>query len=264
MSGSRNIPFRDLPQSFGGYLLQRRSRITGLILFTALAGFEAFNYSTTSHALSDLLGSLTFLGLRWSTILSIAFCGIDFAGIARIFTPEEEGEPSNGIWYLFAAWLLAATMNAALTWWGVSLALVNRSLLSSSFIEGKTLVVAAPILVAIVVWVTRILLISSLVVSGVRMPVQQPYASRRPSAAAYAARRSEQPLSALRREAPQPSPQPVRQTPGPIPGSIPLTKRPEPEYIPEYNYEPANALLEPAYHSLSAKSERESQRAKQA
>jgi hypothetical protein len=29
---------------------------------------------------------------------------IDFAGIARLFTPKMENEP-NEVWYLFGAWL---------------------------------------------------------------------------------------------------------------------------------------------------------------
>ena len=68
--------------------------ILGVIIIVALVSFELFNYTTTEYALGDLLGGLTFLGLRWSTILSIAFCGIDFAGIARLFvTGRDADEP---------------------------------------------------------------------------------------------------------------------------------------------------------------------------
>ena len=59
------------------------------LIFGALIAFEIFNYSTTDHALQDLLGNFQFGGLRWSTILALAFCGIDFAGIARLFTPSK-------------------------------------------------------------------------------------------------------------------------------------------------------------------------------
>jgi hypothetical protein len=66
----------------------QRGLIFGAIIVTALFAFEAFNYGTTHFALTDLLGDLSFAGLSWATILAIAFCGIDFAGIARLFAPE--------------------------------------------------------------------------------------------------------------------------------------------------------------------------------
>ncbi len=66
-----------------------RGAAWGIMIIGALLAFEVFNFSTTEFALNDVLGELKFAGLRWATILSIAFCGIDFAGIARIFTPEQ-------------------------------------------------------------------------------------------------------------------------------------------------------------------------------
>ncbi|MCK5314338.1 MAG: hypothetical protein KAJ53_04415, partial [Anaerolineales bacterium] len=86
----------------------RRGLAFGLIIISALLAFELFNYSTTEFALSDLLGDLDFAGISWATILALAFCGIDFAGIARLFTPEEGANEPNEVWYLFGAWLLAA------------------------------------------------------------------------------------------------------------------------------------------------------------
>ena len=73
-----------------------RKLATTAILAVALIGFETFNFSTTAFALGDLLGELSFLGLRWSTTLSIAFCAIDFAGIARLFLPESDREAPRG------------------------------------------------------------------------------------------------------------------------------------------------------------------------
>lgn len=141
----------------------------GLMIVGALIAFEAFNYSTTDFALADLLGDLKFLGIRWATILAIAFCGIDFAGIARIFTPEQGAEEPKEVWYLFGAWLLAATMNAVLTWWGVSMAIVNHSVASTSVVSANTLTKVVPIFVALMVWVIRILIIGSLSTAGDRI-----------------------------------------------------------------------------------------------
>jgi hypothetical protein len=141
----------------------------GIIIIAALLAFEIFNYSTTDFALSDLLGDLNFMGVRWATILAIAFCGIDFAGIARLFTPEEGGNEPNEIWYLFGAWLLAATMNAMLTWWGVSIAILNHESLGNAVVSRETLLRAVPIFVAIMVWLIRVLIIGTFSVAGDRL-----------------------------------------------------------------------------------------------
>ena len=83
-----------------------RGLIFGLIILGALLAFEIFNYSTTDYALTDLLGDLRFLDLRWATILAIAFCAIDFAGIARLFTPERGvGRAQGGV---VSVWRMAA------------------------------------------------------------------------------------------------------------------------------------------------------------
>src|SRR5512134_3843996 len=108
-----------------------RGAAWGMMIIGALLAFEIFNFSTTQFALRDVLGDLTFAGMRWATILAIAFCGIDFAGIARIFTPEQGRDEPAEVYYLFGAWLLAAAFNASLTWWGVSVAIVNHNSLGS-------------------------------------------------------------------------------------------------------------------------------------
>jgi hypothetical protein len=133
-----------------------------LMIFSALIAFEMFNYTTTDHALQDLLGSLQFTGMRWSTILAFAFCGIDFAGIARLFTPEQGLDEPKEVWYLFGAWLLAATMNAILTWWGVSMAITNHPVQSAAVVDPKTIATVVPVFVAVMVWVIRILIIGTL------------------------------------------------------------------------------------------------------
>jgi hypothetical protein len=146
-----------------------RGMAFGVIIITALLSFEVFNYSTTDFALTDLLGDLRFAGLRWATILSIAFCGIDFAGIARLFTPEGNQNPHNDTWYLFGAWLLAATMNAMLTWWGVSLAILNHQTLGNDILGRETLLRAVPIFVALLVWLIRVLIIGTFSAAGERL-----------------------------------------------------------------------------------------------
>ena len=136
------------------------------IILAALCAFEMFNYSTTEYALKDLLGNLKFMEISWSTILSIAFCGIDFAGIARLFTPEQgSGEPKE-VWYLFGAWLLAATMNAVLTWWGVAIAILSHESLGGEVVSRATMLKVVPLFVAIMVWLIRVLIIGAFSMAG--------------------------------------------------------------------------------------------------
>ena len=142
----------------------------GMIILGALIAFEVFNFSTTEFALKDLLGDLNFAGFRWSSILAVAFCGIDFAGIARLFTPEKGKDEPAEVWYLFAAWLLAATMNATLTWWGVSVAITeNANLAASQVVSSATLTGIVPVFVAVMVWLIRVLIIGTFSVSGNRL-----------------------------------------------------------------------------------------------
>ncbi len=130
------------------------------MIFFALIFFELFNYSTTQYALADLLGGLNFLFLPWSTILALAFCGIDFAGIARLLSPSRTD--SKETWFLFGAWLIAATMNAILTWWGVAMAMSNHSLGSLQVMDSTALMHAVPVFIAVMVWLIRILIIGSI------------------------------------------------------------------------------------------------------
>jgi hypothetical protein len=151
----------------------RRGMAWGIIIIGALLAFEIFNYSTTQFALADVLGSLKFAGIPWATILALAFCGIDFAGLARLFTPEQGRDEPAEVWYLFGAWLLAAAMNAALTWWGVSVAIANHTSLAGGVVmTNATLTKVVPVFVAIMVWLIRVLIIGTFSVAGERLFTQ--------------------------------------------------------------------------------------------
>jgi hypothetical protein len=147
-----------------------RGAAWGMMIIGALLSFEVFNFSTTQFALHDMLGDLTFAGIRWATILAIAFCGIDFAGIARIFTPEQGRDEPAEVYYLFGAWLLAAGFNATLTWWGVSVAISNNAnLQSSQVMSAATLLKVVPIFIAAMVWLVRLLIIGTFSLAGDRL-----------------------------------------------------------------------------------------------
>jgi hypothetical protein len=237
----------------------------GMIIITALIAFEIFNYSTTDFALTDLLGDLKFLGIRWATILSIAFCGIDFAGIARLFTPDAtsgDGSPGHSeAWYLFGAWLLAATMNAMLTWWGVSLAVLGHETLGNTVVSRETLLRVVPIFVAILVWLIRVLIIGTFSVAGDRLFNQDeprvivrqrdyPRVASRPtqvrSLGSGPQRRPPARAASKTNRSPayRPAPKPPRQA--------------DPAYD---NSEPSYSRPEPTYHPLSASAPKNSQNA---
>jgi hypothetical protein len=164
---NRSMPIKLLP------LLQRTSQRRGLIfggiILTALLAFEIFNYSSTRFALGDILGELAFGPLKWATILAFAFCGIDFAGIARIFTPETGRDEPAEVWYLFAAWFLAAAFNASLTWWGVSVAILNHNAVGGVLLGQAAMTRVVPIFVAAMVLLIRVLLINTFSIAGERI-----------------------------------------------------------------------------------------------
>ncbi len=202
-----------------------KGALFGLIMLGALLSFEVFNYGTTEYALTDLLGGLNFAGVRWATILALAFCGIDFAGIARLLTPERGEQEPVEIWYLLAAWFLAATMNAMLTWWAVSLALIGHQGLGNEILGRETLLSSVPIFVAVLVWLIRVLMIGTFTLAGERLFSQ---ADRR---AVVRQRRA----ASNRRPAAPPVPQPVHAAASS--GRRPVRAAPKPVARPEARFE---------------------------
>ncbi len=164
---NRSLSFKLLP--FLRSTALKRGVIFGLIIFSALLAFEVFNYSSTLFALRDILGDLAFGPIRWATILAFAFCGIDFAGIARIFTPEQGRDEPAEVWYLFAAWFLAAAFNASLTWWGVSVAILRHNAEGGILLGATAMTKVVPVFVAAMVLIIRVLLINAFSVAGDRI-----------------------------------------------------------------------------------------------
>jgi hypothetical protein len=237
MNRSLNIQMQLLPFLKSASL--KRGAIFGTILISALLAFELFNFGTTSFALQDVLGNLKFAGIQWSAILAVAFCGIDFAGIARIFTPEQGRDEPAEVWYLFGAWLLAAGFNAMLTWWGVSVAILKHTSEGGSLVGQSVMIKAVPIFVAGMVWLIRVLIIGTFSVAGERL---------------FTLADANQRTSTYRNDSPRPAvtPQPVFRPassltassasaqnymrPAPKPRPAPVTgygtNRPEPTYHP--------------------------------
>ena len=215
----------------------KRGAIFGSILISALLAFELFNCGTTSFALHDMLGDLTFAGLRWSSILAFAFCGMDFAGIARIFTPEQGRDEPAEVWYLFGAWLLAAAFNAALTWWGVSVAIVNHNSVGGSLVGQAVMMKVVPIFVAVMVWLIRVLIIGTFSIAGERLFTLAD-AGQRPTA--------------YQNNQPRPVNQPYSRPAQNVPSNLPAANYPRPAPKPRPAPVPSYAMNhpEPTYHPV--------------
>jgi len=145
-------------------LRKRYINLYVIIMAAALLAFEIFSFSTMEFALRDMLGDLGAGVWSWSTILSLALCGMDFAGIARLLTyPQGKDKNDTGGWFLLGAWVLAAAMNTGLTWWGVSVAIYNQPADSVLILDPLTFATTIPVLVSLGVWVVRILIIGNLI-----------------------------------------------------------------------------------------------------
>ena len=179
-----------------------RKVVVGLLLLLALIAFEAFNFDTTRYALNSLLGQVSFMGASWATILAIAFCAIDFAGLARIFTPQRGADEPKAVWYLMGAWLLGATMNAVMTWWAVSLTLLSHDF-GNEVLGREQILRYVPIFVAGLVLLTRILFIGAFSVAGEHV-----------FDLAGTATEATRPAAASRPSQPRPAAQPTTSMPG--------------------------------------------------
>ncbi len=149
------------------YLIVRsKGTLAAVILIVAFIAFELFNFSTTEMALNSLLGAGSVIGLRWGSVLAIAFCSIDLAGLSRLFTPERRlAQEPKEIWYLLGAWLVGAAINAVMTWWAVLNSLIDQPL-GNEVITREQMLTFVPIAVSVLVWLTRVLLIGALAVAG--------------------------------------------------------------------------------------------------
>ena len=132
----------------------------GMLLAVALVAFEIFNFSTTRYALADLLGDVSFVTLRWATILAIAFCAIDFLSLLRFFGARQEGGPAAEASYWISAWLLGAIMNALATWWATNLMLLAQGGSASGLLD------TLPYVVAFLVVLARVLFIGAFAVAS--------------------------------------------------------------------------------------------------
>ena len=146
----------------------QRGFFFGLIMVGALAAFELFNFGTTEYALYTVFGRAGIIGIHWASVLALAFCCIDFAGLARLFTPEQGRDEPKEIWYLLGAWFLGASVNAIMTWWAITNVLVGQPL-GNEVLSREQLLHWVPIFLAALVWLTRVLIIGAVGIAGERL-----------------------------------------------------------------------------------------------
>ena len=222
----------------------------GLILIVALIAFEIFNFDTTKYALHNLIGDVRFVGMQWAAILAVAFCAIDFAGLVRLFTPERGLDEPKEVWYLMGAWLLGATMNAVMTWWAISLTLLNHNF-GNEVLSREQLLLYVPIFVAVLVWLTRILFIGAFSVAGEHIfelnevseaPAKRPVATTSPRrASTTAVRRAPMPKTAAPTRTAVPKRASVQPTQVNMP--VPVEEYSEPQSAPVVQRQPVSSRV---------------------
>jgi hypothetical protein len=148
---------------------QRRGFWFTMILLLGLMAFEIWNFVSSQGGLLDILGERTFAGMRWASLLAFAFCSIDFAGIARIFTPEQGRDEPAEIWYLFGAWFLAAMFDSILTYWTVKVAILTNPVGSVMIANDPKTINIVSVGIAVIDFSIRMLLINTFATAGERL-----------------------------------------------------------------------------------------------
>ena len=79
-----------------------------------------------------------------------------------MLAPQSDHHDHRSTWFMFGAWILAATMNAILTWWGVVLAIGSHPVVSAGMVNERFVLRTIPVFIALMVWVIRIMIVGSL------------------------------------------------------------------------------------------------------
>lgn len=143
-----------------------RGSAYGLLIFLGIVAFDVFNFATTRDALGSFLANSNLWGVPLKDALAIAFCAVDLGGVASIFTKEKGLNEPWYVWMLAAGWLAASVINAMLTWWAVMMTMQAAPAMQNPLISAADLIKVAPVILACVVWLIRILIIGSLVVAA--------------------------------------------------------------------------------------------------
>lgn len=159
-----------------------RMAALGAIIVVGMAGFDVFNYATTQDAIHSLIGDLALFGLPLAMTLAVAFCAADLGGLASLFTKEALSKERWYIWMLGGAWLIVGLINAWLTHLSTQLAMLQAPIASvrNPIVDTAGLMVWGPRILAVAVYLIRVMLIGAAVVAGNNAqaaPVSRPAAA---------------------------------------------------------------------------------------
>lgn len=133
------------------------------LIFICLVVFEIFSYGSSYEAL------MTMFGIHeWAALLAFCFSAVDFAGLAKLYSPDLRNlrDPQA---LLFAAWLLSAFADTGLTYVVVSNQLLSNT--TNIMVTSGTVPIAVwakwiPALFSVLVWLIQVLLVARLSVSS--------------------------------------------------------------------------------------------------
>ncbi|OGG01493.1 hypothetical protein A2Z33_00415 [Candidatus Gottesmanbacteria bacterium RBG_16_52_11] len=150
----------------------------GLLINFCTLAFALFVFIVSSFALNNLMGEMEFAGIFMANIFAIALALLDYAGISRLYVPDD-GDPRSKRYaiYLLIGWLVCALVVWVLTWWSVLVILLDKTDFAPFIKNPEINLVAfrlAPITIAEVVFLTRILLYAAVSRSGARLFTQKP------------------------------------------------------------------------------------------
>ena len=113
--------------------------------------------------------------------MALAFGSLDFAGLVRVFTPEQElKQESSEIRLMIGAWLVGAALNATMTWYAMALLIAPLGAeIGAALFTHEQMLRTAPLFIALLVWLTRVSLISSVALALERLA--DPDSGQRPN-----------------------------------------------------------------------------------
>jgi hypothetical protein len=142
----------------------KRTYFSLMIVFGLLA-FDVFNFATTKTALESFMGTGKVLGIVVAQALAVAFCMVDLGGLTSLFTEEKGFDEPWWVWMFGAGWLLASAINAALTWWAILLGMPNVPAINNPLYTAEQLFTYVPVILAVAVWLIRLLLVGATIVA---------------------------------------------------------------------------------------------------